>query len=32
MSSSKMRAVVVVAFVMSLWTGLGWAQALRVGV
>ena len=30
MSVIKMRAVVVIAVLVSLWTGLGWAQALRV--
>jgi hypothetical protein len=30
MSVRKMRAVIAVAFVLSLWTGAGWAQVLRV--
>jgi hypothetical protein len=30
MSATRMRAVVVVAIVISLWTGASWAQALRV--
>jgi endonuclease/exonuclease/phosphatase family metal-dependent hydrolase len=29
-SVAKIRAVIVAAILVSLWTGLGWAQALRV--
>ena len=30
MSAAKRRIVVVIAMLVSLWTGAGWAQTLRV--